>query len=36
MAKITEKVKDFFTMAHVNVGTLHGLLSEFMAVEMGG
>src|ERR1700722_11145005 len=36
MAKITEKVKDFFTTAHVNMGILHGLLSEFLAVEMGG
>jgi rubrerythrin len=36
MAKITEKVKDFFTTAHVNMGILHDLLSEFLAVEMGG
>jgi rubrerythrin len=36
MAKITEKVKDFFTTAHVNTGILHDLLSEFLAVEMGG
>jgi rubrerythrin len=36
MAKITEKVKDFFTTADVNMGVLHELLSEFLAVEMGG
>ena len=36
MAKITEKVKDFFTTAHVNMGILQDLLSEFLAVEMGG
>jgi rubrerythrin len=36
MAKITEKVKDFFTTADVNMDILHGLLSEFLAVEMGG
>jgi rubrerythrin len=36
MAKITEKVKDFFTNAHVNIPVLHDLLSEFLAVEMGG
>jgi rubrerythrin len=36
LAKITEKVKDFFTTAHVNMELLHGVLSEFLAVEMGG
>jgi rubrerythrin len=36
MADITEKLQDFFTNAHVNVYTLKNVLSEFLAVEIGG
>src|SRR6266850_2185515 len=36
MADITEKLQDFFTNAHVNVDTLKNVLSEFLAVEIGG
>jgi rubrerythrin len=36
MAELTEKVKDFFTSARINESTLMGVLSEFLAVEMGG
>jgi rubrerythrin len=36
MAELTEKVKDFFTSARINKGTLMDVLSEFLAVEMGG
>jgi rubrerythrin len=36
MAELTEKVKDFFTNAEVNMDTLQNVLSEFLAVEMGG
>ena len=36
MAELTEKVKDFFTSARINNSTLMGVLSEFLAVEMGG
>lgn len=36
MAELTEKVKDFFTSARINNSTLMDVLSEFLAVEMGG
>ena len=36
MAELTEKVKDFFTSAKINKSTLMDVLSEFLAVEMGG
>jgi rubrerythrin len=36
MAELTEKVKDFFTSARINKSTLMEVLSEFLAVEMGG
>ena len=36
MAELTEKVKDFFTSARINRSTLMEVLSEFLAVEMGG
>jgi rubrerythrin len=36
MAEITEIVKDFFTSAEVNMTTLKNVLSEFLAVEIGG
>jgi rubrerythrin len=36
MAELTEKVKDFFTSARINERTLMDVLSEFLAVEMGG
>ena len=36
MAELTEKVKDFFTSARINKSTLMDVLSEFLAVEMGG
>jgi rubrerythrin len=36
MADLTEKVKDFFSNAHINESTLKEMLSEFLAVEMGG
>ncbi len=36
MAELTEKVKDFFTSARINERTLMEVLSEFLAVEMGG
>jgi rubrerythrin len=36
MAELTEKVKDFFTSARINQRTLMDVLSEFLAVEMGG
>jgi hypothetical protein len=36
MAEITEIVKDFFTSAEVNMNTFKDVLSEFLAVEMGG
>jgi bacterioferritin (cytochrome b1) len=36
MAEITEKVKDFFTDAEVNIDILKAALSEFLAVELGG
>ena len=32
MAELTEKVKDFFTSARINNGTLMDVLSEFLAV----
>jgi rubrerythrin len=36
MADLSEKVIDFFTNAKVNMRTLHEVLSEFLAVEVGG
>jgi rubrerythrin len=36
MAELTEKVKDFFTSARINNSALMDVLSEFLAVEMGG
>jgi rubrerythrin len=36
MAELTEKVMDFFTNAEVKMETLKGVLSEFLAVELGG
>ena len=36
MAELTEKVMDFFTNAEVNMATLKDVLSEFLAVELGG
>jgi rubrerythrin len=36
MAELTEKVKDFLTSARINNSTLMDVLSEFLAVEMGG
>lgn len=36
MAELTEKVMDFFTNAEVNMETLKDVLSEFLAVELGG
>src|ERR1700676_3603316 len=36
MAELTEKVKDFFISAKINKSTLMDVLSEFLAVEMGG
>lgn len=36
MAELTEKVKDFFTSARINERTLMDVLSEFLAVEVGG
>jgi rubrerythrin len=36
MAELTEKVKDFFTSARINERALMDVLSEFLAVEMGG
>jgi rubrerythrin len=36
MAEITEKVKDFFTSAEVNMDIMKDVLSEFLAVERGG
>lgn len=36
MAELTEKVKDFFTSARINERTLMEVLSEFLAVELGG
>ena len=36
MAELTEKVRDFFTSAKINKSTLMDVLSEFLAVEMGG
>ena len=35
MADLSEKVIDFFTNAKVNMRTLHEVLSEFLAVEVG-
>ncbi len=36
MAELTEKVMDFFSSARINERTLMEVLSEFLAVEMGG
>jgi rubrerythrin len=36
MAELTEKVMDFFTNAEANMATLKDVLSEFLAVELGG
>jgi hypothetical protein len=36
MAEITEKVKDFFANAEVDMDILKNVLSEFLAVELGG
>jgi rubrerythrin len=36
MAEFTEKVRDFFTNAEISNSHMMNLLSEFLAVEMGG
>jgi rubrerythrin len=36
MAELAEKVKDFFTSARINERMLMDVLSEFLAVEVGG
>lgn len=36
MAELTEKVMDFFSSARINERTLMEVLSEFLAIEMGG